>query len=217
MAMRRSLTGPCRPGVRKGAEWRNQSLVPGVSYDEGPGVEVGAEGMDEAGQEFLEATLPHLDAVYRVARHAGQDHHRAEDIVQETYLRAYAGFRDHRGPSTRAWLVAICLNLVRSEWRRRARRVVEAPMLDEDAYPVTGRDAADEVLAGLDRDRVARALQRLPEEQRVAIVLMDLAGMTASEVAGQLGCSRNTVLSRVHRGHRRLATLLVREGSDRDL
>lgn len=173
--------------------------------------------MDETGQAFLEATLPHLDVVYRVARHAGRDHHRAEDVVQETYLRAYAGFAGHRGPSTRAWLVAICLNLVRSEERRRARRVVEAPPAEADVYPAAGRDVADEVLAGLDGERVTRALQRLPEEQRRAIVLMDLAGFTAAEVAAQLGCSRNTVLSWVHRGHRRLAALVAREDADRDL
>ncbi len=173
--------------------------------------------MDEAAQAFLEATLPHLDVLYRVACHSGHDHYRAEDVVQETYLRAYAGFAGHRGPNTRAWLVTICLNLVRSEGRRQARRIVEAPLSDADAFPETGRDVADEVLARLDGERVARALQRLPQQQRLVIVLMDLAGLSASEVAAQLGCSRNTVLSWVHRGHRRLAALLVREGADRDL
>jgi RNA polymerase sigma-70 factor, ECF subfamily len=176
-----------------------------------------AEAMDENGQEFLEATLPHLDVLYRVARHAGHDHHRAEDLVQETYLRAYAAFASHRGPSTRAWLVTICLNLVRSDGRRRARRVAEAPFPEADVYPAVGRDVEDEALAGLDGKRVGRALRRLPEEQRLAIVLMDLAGLTAAEVAAQLHCSRNTVLSRVHRGRRRLAALLSREDAGRDV
>ncbi len=82
--------------------------------------------MDDQGRAFLEAALPHLDAVYRVARHAARDHHHAEDLVQETYLRAFAAFDSHRGPSTRAWLVTICLNLARAmggagrdvPWRR---------------------------------------------------------------------------------------------------
>ena len=172
--------------------------------------------MEEGGQAFLEATLPHLDVLYRVARHAGNDHHRAEDLVQETYLRAYANFAGHRGPSTRAWLVTICLNLARSEGRRRSRRVVEAPLPEADAYPAGGPGVVDQVLAGLDAERIARALARLPEEQRIAIVLMDLAGLTAAEVAVQLGCPRNTVLSRVHRGRRRLVTLLSREDVGRD-
>ena len=175
------------------------------------------EDMKETGQEFLEAALPYLDVLYRVARHAGHDHHRAEDLVQETYLRAYAAFASHRGPSTRAWLVAICLNVARSDGRRRARRVSEAPFPEEDVLPAAERDVADQALAGLDAERIGRGLSRLPEEQRLAIVLMDLAGLTAAEVAAQLHCSRNTGLSRVHRGRLRLAALLSREDASRDL
>jgi RNA polymerase sigma-70 factor, ECF subfamily len=173
--------------------------------------------MDEAREAFLEATLPHLDVLYRVARHAGQDHHRAEDIVQETYLRAYANFASHRGPSTRAWLVTICLNLVRSDGRRRARRVVEVPLPDGDPYPTAGRDVADEVLARLDGQQVAHALAQLPEHHRLAITLMDLAGLTAAEVAAELGRPRNTVLSWAHRGRRQLAALLISEDADREM
>jgi RNA polymerase sigma-70 factor, ECF subfamily len=173
--------------------------------------------MDDSRQAFLDATLPHLDVLYRVARHAGQDHHRAEDLVQETYLRAYKAFAGHRGPSTRAWLVTICLNLIRSEGRRRARRVSEVPLPEGDSYRGGARDVADEALAALDGQRVARALDRLPEHHRLAVVLMDLAGFSASEVAAQLGRPRNTVLSWAHRGHRQLAVLLAREEAEREL
>lgn len=178
---------------------------------------VGAADIDETRQGFLEATLPHLDVLYRVARHAGHDHHRAEDIVQETYLRAYAHFAGHRGPSTRAWLVTICLNLVRSDGRRRARSLAEVPLSDDDSYPMDGSDVADQALAGLDRERVARALEQLPEHHRLAVVLMDLAGLSAAEVAAQLGRPRNTVLSWAHRGHRQVAALLATEEADREL
>jgi RNA polymerase sigma-70 factor (ECF subfamily) len=173
--------------------------------------------MDESRQAFLEATLPHLDVLYRVARHAGQDHHLAEDLVQETYLRAYVNFASYRGPSARAWLVTICLNLIRSEGRRRARRVIEAPLPEGDSYARGGRDVADQALAALDGERVARALDRLPEHHRLAVVLMDLAGLSASEVAAELGRPRNTVLSWAHRGHRQLAAVLAREEADREL
>lgn len=173
--------------------------------------------MNESRHTFLQATLPHLDAVYRVARHTGRDHQHAEDLVQETYLRAYAGFAGHRGLSTRAWLVTICLNLARSEGRRSARRVIEAPLSEQEGGRADGPGVAEEVIAGLERERVARALAQLPEDQRLAIVLMDLAGQTAAEVAAQLGCSRNTILSRVHRGHRRLATILARADVDHDV
>ena len=89
---------------------------------------MGPSQVNEEGRAFLEAALPHLDVIYCVARYASKDHHRAEDLVQETYMRAYAAFASHRGPSTKAWLVTICLNLARSEGRRQARRPVEAPL-----------------------------------------------------------------------------------------
>jgi RNA polymerase sigma-70 factor, ECF subfamily len=78
---------------------------------------------------FLEATLPHLDVVYQVARQAVRDGQDPEDLVQETYLRAYAAFSGYRGGNVRAWLAAICLNVARSEARRRRRRPWEVPGL----------------------------------------------------------------------------------------
>jgi RNA polymerase sigma-70 factor (ECF subfamily) len=173
--------------------------------------------MDDQGRAFLEATMPHLDAVYRVARHTSRDHHHAEDLVQETYMRAFAAFDSHRGPSTKAWLVTICLNLARSQGRRRARRVVETALPEHYEPEATGASVPEEALASIDRSAVSRALARVPDEQRQAIVLMDLAGHSASEVAEMLGCPRNTVLSRVHRGRQRLAALLVEEDMNRDV
>jgi RNA polymerase sigma-70 factor (ECF subfamily) len=170
-------------------------------------------------KEFLEATLPHLDTLYRVARHIGADRWNAEDLVQETYLRAFAAFDTHVGPSTRAWLVTICVNLARSEGRRRSRRVAESPAAAtdlEDLEPI-GPDVYHQVQARLDKEAVVRALEGLTGEQRRAIVLMDLAGHTAAEVAEMLGVPRGTVLARVHRGRRRLARVLAAEGIGRDL
>ena len=173
--------------------------------------------MDDQERAFLEAALPHLDVVYRVARHTSRDHHHAEDLVQETYLRAFAAFASHRGPSTKAWLVTICLNLARSEGRRRARRVVETVTTRALRARSPGVNVPEEALANIDRASVSRALAKVPEEQRLAIVLMDLAGHSASEVAEMLGCPRNTVLSRVFRGRQRLASLLVEEDVNRDV
>ena len=173
--------------------------------------------MDDQGRAFLEAAMPHLDAVYRVARYASRDHHHAEDLVQETYLRAFAAFGGHRGPSTKAWLVTICLNLARSQGRRRARRVVETAMPEPYEPEAPGVSVPEEALANIDRAAVSRALAQLPDEQRQAIVLMDLAGHSASEVAEMLKCPRNTVLSRAFRGRQRLASLLVEEDMNRDV
>jgi RNA polymerase sigma-70 factor, ECF subfamily len=168
---------------------------------------------------FLDATLPYLDVVYQVARHAAGDGQDPEDLVQETYLRAYEAFGSWRGQSARAWLAAICLNAARSQARRRRRRPREVPFgVQLDALPVAGAggrhadDVADVVIAGLDAQAVARCLALLPEPQRVCIVLMDVAGYTAAEAAQVLGCPRGTVLARVHRGRRRLARLLAEAG-----
>jgi RNA polymerase sigma-70 factor, ECF subfamily len=169
---------------------------------------------------FLDATLPYLDVVWQVARQAAGDGLEPEDLVQETYLRAYAAFGSYRGGNTRAWLAAICLNAARSHARRRRRRPWEVPgpaLLE--ALPWSradggegAADVADVVIAGLDAAEVSRCLGLLPEPQRVCIVLMDVAGYTASEAADALGCPRGTVLARVHRGRRKLAQLLAEAG-----
>jgi len=169
---------------------------------------------------FLEAVLPHLDAVWQVARHAAADGQDPEDLVQETYLRAYAAFGSYRGGNTRAWLAAICLNAARSQARRRRRRPWEVPgpaLLDvlprSRADGGEGvADVADVVIAGLDAETVSRCLGLLPEPQRACIVLVDVAGYTAKEAAEALGCPRGTVLARVHRGRRKLARLLAEAG-----
>jgi len=173
--------------------------------------------VDDDHREFLDATLPYLDAVWQVARHAAVDGQDPEDLVQETYLRAFAGFGSYRGGSTRAWLAAICLNVARSQARRRQRRPREVPgPAPLDVLPWSradggegAADVADVVIAGLDVEKVSWCLALLPEPQRVCITLVDVAGYTAREAAEALGCPRGTVLARVHRGRRRLAQLLA--------
>ena len=169
---------------------------------------------------FLDATLPHLDVVWQVARRTAAEGQDPEDLVQETYLRAYAGFESYRGGNTRAWLAAICLNVARSQARRRRRRPREVPGLALlEALPWDradggdgAADVANVVMAGLDAEAVSGCLGLLPEPQRVCVVLMDVAGFSAREAAQALGCPRGTVLARVHRGRRRLAQLLAEAG-----
>jgi RNA polymerase sigma-70 factor, ECF subfamily len=165
---------------------------------------------------FLEAALPHLDAVTQLARHLTGQRCDAEDLVQETYLRAYARFDEYRGGSMRAWLAAICLNAARSERRRTARRPRELLDAEPEQPAGTSEDpVADAALDHLDRATVRAGLAKLPEPQRLCIVLMDIAGYTASETATLLGCPRGTVLARVHRGRARLAGILTgREAHD---
>ena len=164
--------------------------------------------MSDSNRAFLDATLPHLDVVHRVGRHLTSDVASAEDLVQETYLRAFAKFSTHCGPNTRAWLIAICVNQARSQARRARRRPVELtaemPELIDDRPAVV-----DLVLAEMDRSQLSAALAGLAEPQRMTLVLMDVAGLTAAETAEVLGCPRGTVLARAHRGRRTLIRLLA--------
>jgi RNA polymerase sigma-70 factor (ECF subfamily) len=160
---------------------------------------------------FEEVVAAHVDVVWSLARRLTRDHGEAEDLLQDTFLRAFAGFGRWRGGDPRAWLVVICLNAARDTARRasaRPREVVDVTL----AEPVGSDDPCEEALRRLDRDRVERAIGLLPPEQRVAIELVDLVGLTAQAAADALGCPRGTVLARVHRGRRRLARLLEWEG-----
>lgn len=163
--------------------------------------------MSEAAR-FLDEALPHLPVVHRLARQQERDPWAAEDLVQETLLRAFAGYRPDRVVNMRAWLVTICLNVSRSSARRRQRRVTEVPLDEAVDGAGEGADVFDEATRAVERMHVERALDMLPEEQRTCILLMDVAGLTAAETADVLGCPRGTVLSRVHRGRRRLGLIL---------
>jgi RNA polymerase sigma-70 factor, ECF subfamily len=162
--------------------------------------------------EFLQAVGEHLDLVYNLARRLAPSRPQAEDLVQETYLRALRGWRRRPPDDVRAWLATICVNVARAGWRR--DQVRPAEVLDPDAgmAVVSAHDTAAEAISGAVRDQVHQALWQLPAPQREAITLMDLCGFTAAEVAAMTGTPRGTILARVHRGRKRLAALLQRQG-----
>lgn len=173
--------------------------------------------MSERRRSFLDVTLPHLDSLYRLARRVTRDRDAAEDLVQETYLRAFAHYGEGAVENPKAWLTTICLNLVRSDARKRSRQPGLVPLENVEREIPAAEDVFDQARAALTRDEVESALASLPEQQRLAIVLMDLVGHSASEVAALLDCPRGTVLARVHRGRRRLAVLLSQRGIGRDV
>jgi len=163
-------------------------------------------------EEFLQAVGEHLDLIYNLARRLARSQSQAEDLVQETYLRALRGWRRQPPDDVRAWLATICLNIARAGWRRDQARPAEVLDPDAGTTVVSGQDTAAEALDEAVRDQVHRALWQLPAAQREAITLMDLCGFTAAEVATMTGAPRGTVLARVHRGHKRLAALLRQQG-----
>jgi RNA polymerase sigma-70 factor, ECF subfamily len=161
--------------------------------------------------EFLAVTLPCLDLVYNLARRMMPDPDLVEDLVQETYVRAFGAWCAQRKPRrVEPWLATICLNAGRSYWRRASTRR-EVTIEEVDVGNTAPGEVEDRAIARVRQRLVHDALWQLPDEQRIAIALMDLDGFSASEVAGMTGSARGTVLSRVHRGRKRLAQILGKE------
>ena len=158
--------------------------------------------------EFVREALPHRRLLYRLARRATRSAPDADDVVQETYLLAWQGWRRERPRQVRPWLVTICLNVLRSRYRRSTCRPVEELRPHPDPAAPSTRDTAEEAISRLAGATVRAALRQLPPAQREAIVLMDLCGLSAAAVARLLGAPRGTVLARVHRGRHQLAELL---------
>ncbi len=158
--------------------------------------------------EFLQEALAHLDTVHNLARRLTSTKEDAEDLVQDTYARALKAWRQSRPARMSPWLVTICLNGARSRFRRLRTGPAEVLAAEPAKDVASLADTAQEAIGGLDADAVHNALAQLSREQREAIALMDLCGFTAAQAGRILRAPRNTVLSRVHRGHKRLAELL---------
>jgi RNA polymerase sigma-70 factor, ECF subfamily len=170
---------------------------------------MGGRGVDQ--ERFLQATLRHADVLHALARRLAPRPADAADIVQETYLRAYAAWARQQPDDTGAWLATICLNVGRDQRRRHARQqavVADCPLPELASSADTERQALEREST----DRVAALLDTLPDAQRIAITLMDVCGFTAAQVATITGAPRGTVLARVHRGRKRLALSLSDSG-----
>jgi RNA polymerase sigma-70 factor (ECF subfamily) len=150
--------------------------------------------------------------VHAIARRAVSTREDAEDLVQETYLAAFRAWRDDRRPrKVEPWLATICLNLARSRYRTRQRRPTEISMEEVGPMPIHSEGPEERALAAVDRMALERAMWSLPEEQRIAITLVDLADLSVKEAARVMSTPKGTVLSRLHRGRRALALRLGSE------
>jgi RNA polymerase sigma-70 factor (ECF subfamily) len=142
--------------------------------------------------------------VLSVAARAG-DPSSAEEITQETFLRAYRWLSSHErgldGLDIRPWLVTIAMNLVRNEYRRRGRRpTIPLPDRSADALADPGRSVEEQVVSMDAASRLARLLACLPVPQREAIVLRHVAGLTTRQTATVMDCPTGTVKSHLARG-----------------
>jgi RNA polymerase sigma-70 factor, ECF subfamily len=159
--------------------------------------------------EFLRTAMGAVDLVFNLSRRLTDSRQDAEDLVQETFLRAFQAWMDHRRPrKVEPWLATICLNLARSRFRTRTRQPAEVPLHEGMVEPRTSTDPESLAVEAVERDELYRVIRELPEEQRVAITLVDISGFSTYEAADAMGTPRGTVLSRLHRGRRALARLL---------
>ena len=173
--------------------------------------------------------MPYMDQLYGAARRMTRNADDAEDLVQETYLRAYKGYdRFTEGTNLRAWLFRILTNLFINEYRRRKRRPAEVDLGDTDTlYMYKGlggaelarrsRSAEDELLDGLTSAEVRNAIESVPDSYRVAVLLADVEGFAYKEIAEILDVPIGTVMSRLHRGRKKLRGALQEYGRTRGL
>jgi RNA polymerase sigma-70 factor (ECF subfamily) len=173
---------------------------------------------------FEEEALALSDQVYRVARHLAGSREEAEDLVQETYARAFRSWRSYQpGTNLRAWLLRILTNL-NIDRGRRAQRTPPMQGLEANDYflydRLTESDGGvsdeDRVVERLSQDDIVTALSAVPHDFRDVIVLVDIGDFSYQDAANILDIPIGTVMSRLHRGRRilkrELAESVAEEG-----
>ena len=160
--------------------------------------------------EFEQAVLPHLGAAYNLARWLTGNDHDAEDLVQESYLRALKFFSGFRGGNSRPWLLTIVRNTCYT-WLRRNRMEDLTAELDEDMHAVDFATSNPEavLLAAARRDLVQRALEDLSPVLREIVILREMEGLSYKEIAEVTAVPIGTVMSRLARARARLEELLA--------
>jgi len=173
--------------------------------------------------------MPYMDALYSAALRMTRNPADAEDVVQETYLRAYRGFGGFKeGTNLKAWLYKILTNTFINTYRAKKRRPEETEFDDVDEFAMYGRmrglEAANagrtpetEVLEQMPDEVVKEALESLPEQFRMAVLLADVEGFSYKEIADIMEVPIGTVMSRLHRGRKQLRDRLSEFARDRGL
>ena len=177
-----------------------------------------AKAVERPEFDFEAAVAENIDALYRGALRMTRDPAEAEDLVQETFLRAYRfQHQFERGTNIKAWLFKIQTNLFRSRYRKawNAPQSLEDTEdfylyhhLGPDQQDGSPPDPAEEVLDRIGVEEVRKAIEDLPAPYRAAVLLTDVEGFSYKETADILEVPVGTVMSRLHRGRQRLQTKL---------
>jgi len=189
--------------------------------DEAPGAAAAREALERS--RFEEEALGHAEHLYRIARRLTGSPAAAEDLVQETFLRAFRSWRSFTpGTNLAAWLATIMRNLNVDRARRDTRRPREEPLEEGGDYflynrlaEAVGESPQDEVLDRLAPDAIVESLAELPPNFREVVVLVDIGEFSYQDAADILGVPIGTVMSRLHRGRRLLKRTLAERGGGR--
>ena len=165
------------------------------------------QSAEEKKREFEEIALQYMEPLYSAALRMTRDGTAAQDLVQDAYLRAYRFFdKFEKGTNFKAWLFKILKNVYINKYRKQSR----SPQMVDVSSVEMSNDLADamtpenEIFDKLLDDDITGAMDSLPEEFRLAIILSDLQGFSYKEISEILDCPIGTVMSRLHRGRKLL-------------